>query len=72
MESQVVMKHMDTPAASQFARWLTAFNSGNRAEMLTYHEANFPYDKASADVAGIDRELGLSQFTGGFEFHRAE
>ena len=60
------------PAASQFAAWLAAFNSGNRVEMLAYHEANFPYDKASEDVAGIDRELGLRQFTGGFEFKRAE
>jgi CubicO group peptidase (beta-lactamase class C family) len=64
--------NIDTPAASQFAGWLTAFNSGNRAEMLKYHEANFPYDKASADVAGIDLELGLRRFTGGFEFKRAE
>ena len=63
---------IDLPASRQFAAWLSAFNSGRQAEMLTYHEANFPYDKASADVAGIDRELGLSQFTGGFEFKRAE
>lgn len=72
MEPPATLKGIDTPAASQFAAWLTAFNSGNRAEMLTYHEVKFPYDKASEDVAGIDRELGLRQFTGGFEFKRAE
>ena len=63
---------IDLPASRQFAAWLSAFNSGRQAEMLTYHEAKFPYDKASADVAGIDRELGLSQFAGGFELKRAE
>jgi CubicO group peptidase (beta-lactamase class C family) len=40
--------------------------------MLAYHEAHFPYDSASEDVAGIHRELQLNQWTGGFELKRGE
>jgi D-alanyl-D-alanine carboxypeptidase len=63
---------IDLPASRQFAAWLSAFNSGSQAEMLAYHEAHFPYDSASEDLAGIHRELQLSHYTGGFELTRGE
>jgi len=62
----------ETPAGRQFAAWLTVFNAGDRGRLVEYHEQYFPYELASDDVAGIDRELGLSQGTGGFELKRPE
>ncbi len=62
----------ETPAARQFAAWLTAFNSGNRGALVAYHQQHFPYEVASEEVAGIDREFGLSQDTGGFDLKRPE
>ena len=35
--------------------------------MLEYHQKHFPYGVASRDIQTIDREMGLSEFTGGFE-----
>jgi hypothetical protein len=61
-----------TPAGAQFSRWLEAFNSGNRETLLAYHEQHFPYSVASADVAGIDRELQLSLGTNGFTEKQVE
>lgn len=61
-----------TAAGQQFARWLEAFNSGNRATLLSYHERHFPYAVASRDVNSIEREHGLSLGTGGFEPRRFE
>jgi len=62
----------EQPAARQFAAWLAAFNAGERATLLAYHERSFPYAAASADVGGIDRELGLRRGTGGFELQKTE
>jgi len=62
----------DTPAQRQFAAWLTAFNSGDRDTLVAYHQQHFPYDVASNDVHGIDRELALSRGTGGFEVKKPE
>jgi hypothetical protein len=62
----------ETPAARQFDAWLTTFNSGDRGALVAYHQQHFPYEVASADVAGIDRELGLSQGTGGFDLKKPE
>jgi hypothetical protein len=56
----------ETPAGAQFSLWLKAFNSGDRDALLAYHEQHFPYSAASADVASIDREHGLSLGTNGF------
>jgi Peptidase family S41/N-terminal domain of Peptidase_S41 in eukaryotic IRBP len=61
-----------SPAARQFAAWLTAFNAGNRAGLIAYHQQSFPYEVASNDVAGIDHEFGLSQGTGGFDVRKPE
>jgi hypothetical protein len=61
-----------TPAARQFAAWLTAFNAGDRAGLIAYHQQSFPYEVASNDVAGIDHEFGLSQGTGGFDVRKPE
>jgi hypothetical protein len=61
-----------TPAARQFAAWLTTFNSGDRGALVAYHQQNFPYEVASEDVAGIDHEFGLSQGTGGFDVKKPE
>jgi len=61
-----------TPAQQQLTAWLTAFNAGDRAALLAYHQQAFPYDVASDDVHDIDRELGLSQGTGGFELKKTE
>ncbi|HEY5944690.1 MAG TPA: serine hydrolase domain-containing protein [Kofleriaceae bacterium] len=60
----------ETPAGRQLAAWLTAFNTGDRGALVAYHEQHFPYEVASDDVHGIDRELGLSQGTGGFELKK--
>jgi hypothetical protein len=62
----------ETPAGRQFAAWLAAFNSADRAALVAYHEQHFPYDVASDDVHGIDRELGLSRGTGGFHVKKTE
>ena len=62
----------DTPAAQQLASWLTAFNSADRATILAYHDRYFPYSAASRDVADIERELGLSRATGGFDVRKTE
>jgi len=51
-----------------FAAWLSAFNSGSKAEMLAYHEAHPAHDPPSEDF--VDRELQLSHWTGGFELKR--
>ncbi len=61
-----------TPAGTQFSRWLEAFNSGNRETLLAYHEQHFPCSAASADVADIDREHGLSLGTNGFTERQVE
>ena len=62
----------DTPAARQLESWLTAFNSADRATIVAYHERHFPYSAASSDVADVERELGLSRATGGFELRKTE
>ena len=54
-------------ASAQFSAWLTAFNTHDRDTMLEYHKKHFPYDVASRDIKNIDNEMGLSEFTGGFE-----
>jgi hypothetical protein len=60
------------PAAKQFAAWLAAFNKGDRAGLLAYHQQSFPYATASHDVGDIDREAGLRAATGGFEIKKPE
>ena len=62
----------DNPAGRQFAAWLAAFNSGDNAALIAYHQQRFPYAVASADVASIDRESGLSKGTGGFDLKKSE
>jgi D-alanyl-D-alanine carboxypeptidase len=62
----------ETPAARQFGAWLAAFNSGDRARLLAYHEASFPYEVARENLKDVDREVGLSHWTGGFELKKAE
>ncbi|HET6333742.1 MAG TPA: S41 family peptidase [Polyangiales bacterium] len=61
-----------TPAEVQFAAWLEAFNAGDRDALFAYHQLHFPYEIASDDVANIDRELRLSQATGGFAMKQHE
>lgn len=62
----------DTPADRQFSAWLNAFNAGDREKLIAYHHQSFPYEVASDDVHGIDREFGLSHGTGGFELKKPE
>ena len=62
----------ESPAAKQFAAWLAAFNKGDRAALLAYHEQSFPYKAASDDVRDIDREAGLRSATGGFDIKKTE
>src|SRR4051812_18184013 len=62
----------DTPATRQLASWLTAFNSADQATILAYHDHYFPYSAASHDVADVERELGLSRGTGGFDVRKIE
>lgn len=57
----------DTAASRQFAAWLMAFNSGDRAALLQYFEKNRP-----SEVAKVDDELQFRQQTGGFELKKTE
>src|SRR5690242_17420067 len=57
----------DTPAAHQFAAWLEAFNSGDRAKILAYLQQNDP-----AHAGEIDGEMGFRRMTGGFKFMKVE
>src|SRR5512135_2746250 len=57
----------DTPAAHQFSIWLETFNSGDRARILKYLQANFP-ERAKT----VDRTMDFRKQTGGFEFQKAE
>src|ERR1700723_3032997 len=57
----------DTAASRQFAAWLTAFNSGDRAALLQYFEKNRP-----SEVKKVDDELQFRQQTGGFELKKTE
>jgi len=57
----------DTPAAHQFAAWLEAFNSGDRAKLLEFLQKNNP-----SRAGDIDGELGFRRMTGGFEFQKVE
>lgn len=60
------------PAAQQFAAWLAAFDKGDRAGLLAYHQQSFSYTAASPGVGDIDREVGLFSVTGGFELEKSE
>jgi CubicO group peptidase (beta-lactamase class C family) len=57
----------DTPAAHQFAAWLEAFNSGDRAKLLEFLQRNNP-----SHAGEIDGELGFRRMTGGFKFMKLE
>lgn len=57
----------DTAAGKQFAAWLTAFNSGDRATLLQYLEKNYPQR-----VSEIDGVLQFRAMTGGFELKKVE
>jgi D-alanyl-D-alanine carboxypeptidase len=57
----------ETPAAHQFAAWLEAFNSGDRAKLLEFLQKNNP-----AHAGEIDGEWGFRRMTGGFEFKKGE
>jgi hypothetical protein len=61
-----------SPAAQQFAAWLAAFNRHDRAELLDYHRRAFPYKVANSDLSDVDREIGLSTATGGFDIKKSE
>src|SRR5450755_4778249 len=56
----------DTPAARQLSGWLAAFNSGDKAMVLTFLQKNYP-----ERVAEIDGEMGFREATGGFELKQA-
>src|SRR5437879_11910364 len=53
----------DTPAAHQFAAWLEAFNSGDRAKLLGLRQKNNP-----ARAGQIDQAMGFRRMTGGSDF----
>lgn len=57
----------DNPASTQFSAWLVAFNSHDRDALLAYRDAYFTLDGASDDVGTVDREIGFSNYTGGFD-----
>ena len=57
----------DTPPAQQFAGWLAAFNSGDRATLLAFLQKNNP------EGAGqIDNLMRFRERTGGFDFKKSE
>lgn len=57
----------DTIAARQFAAWLAAFNSGDRATLREFLESKFP-----SRVARLDGDLGFRERTGGFDLKKSE
>src|SRR5579871_6838092 len=65
--SPSVLLPSDNPASTQFSAWLVAFNSHDHDTLLAYHDAYFPLDGAINNVGSIDREIGLSNHTGGFD-----
>jgi CubicO group peptidase (beta-lactamase class C family) len=65
--AQIQPQIPDTPAAHQFAAWLDAFNSGDRAKLSKFLETNYP--EAAAD---IDNSLQFREQTGGFDFKKVE
>ncbi|HYK89395.1 MAG TPA: serine hydrolase domain-containing protein [Acidobacteriota bacterium] len=56
-----------TPAERQLAGWLEAFNSGDRAVIKQFLDANFP-ERAKE----IDQELDFRDRTGGFDLKKVE
>jgi D-alanyl-D-alanine carboxypeptidase len=56
----------DTPAGHQFAAWLAAFNSGDRATLLEFLQKNDP-----SRAAEIDNEVRFRAQTGGFDVKKA-
>jgi CubicO group peptidase (beta-lactamase class C family) len=57
----------ESPAAQQFAAWLMAFNSGDRATLLEYLKKNRP-----SEVEKIDGLLAFREETGGFDLEKKE
>lgn len=58
----------DLPAAHQLHAWLDAYNSGDRAALLKFYEANDP-----AAAASIDREMMMRlNMTGGYDLKKVE
>ncbi len=62
----------EAAADRQLAAWLTAFNTADRTALVAYHQQAFPYGGANEDLGDVERELGLSRATGGFELARSE
>jgi D-alanyl-D-alanine carboxypeptidase len=57
----------DTAAAHQLSGWLAAFNSGDKAVVLSFLQKNYP-----ARVSDIQREMAFHEQTGGFDLRKAE
>ncbi len=57
----------DTPAAKQFAAWLEAFNSGERARLLEFWQKNKP-----ERVKLVDGAMEFRGMTGGFAMKKVE
>jgi CubicO group peptidase (beta-lactamase class C family) len=55
----------DTPAGRQLSGWLEAFNSGDRARIMQFLQANYP-------TRNIDAEVAFRTQTGGFDFRKIE
>ncbi len=53
------------PSVRLFRAWLAAFNSGDRARYARFLKRNFP-----TWAPLIDRDLGLREFTGGFDLRK--
>jgi len=55
------------PSFQQFSAWLTAFNTGDRAQYRQFLEKNFP-----TRVQRLDQEMDFRARTGGFDFRKLE
>jgi CubicO group peptidase (beta-lactamase class C family) len=55
------------PSTHQFLAWLSAFNSGDRAQYLRFLQNNFPNR-----VSGLNQDMEFRANTGGFEFKKLE
>lgn len=77
LDAGIASASAQTPAARQFEAWLTAFNQGDRATLISWHERTDPVrgsqEKHAADHApSIEDELDFRRLTGGFDLKKTE
>jgi hypothetical protein len=68
------IENPSTPAGTQLAAWLEAFNSNSETTLREYHERVFPFptneNGYDNDNDNIANELSFRSRTGGFDLHQ--